>query len=86
MADEKVTIYTTNICPWCIKAKEFFKENKISYKEKNVQENPKLANELLEKSGQMGVPVIIVSNGAEGEQQDIVIGFDEPKLAKLLGV
>ena len=41
---------------------------------------------MIEKTNQMGVPVIIVSNGAEGEQQDIVIGFDEPKLAKLLGV
>ena len=77
MADKKVTIYTTNICPWCIKAKEFFKENKISYKEKNVQENPKLANELLEKSGQMGVPVITIGNS-------VLIGFNKERLKKAL--
>ena len=77
MADKKVTIYTTNICPWCIKAKEFFKENKISYKEKNVQENPKLANELLEKSGQMGVPVITIGDS-------VLIGFNKERIKKAL--
>ncbi|MBT4135022.1 glutaredoxin family protein [Candidatus Woesearchaeota archaeon] len=77
MADKKVTIYTTNICPWCIKAKEFFKENKISYKEKNVQEEPKLANELLEKSGQMGVPVIVVGDS-------VIIGFNKERIKKAL--
>ncbi|RZD31760.1 MAG: NrdH-redoxin [uncultured DHVE6 group euryarchaeote] len=77
MADKKVTIYTTNICPWCIKAKEFFKENKISYKEKNVQETPKLANELLEKSGQMGVPVITIGDS-------VIIGFNKERIKKAL--
>ena len=79
MADKKVTIYTTNICPWCIKAKEFFKENKISYKEKNVQENPKLANELLEKSGQMGVPVIMIGDS-------VLIGFNKERVKKALNL
>jgi glutaredoxin 3 len=77
MADKKVTIYTTNICPWCIKAKEFFKENKILYKEKNVQEEPKLANELLEKSGQMGVPVITIGDS-------VIIGFNKERIKKAL--
>jgi len=79
MADKKVTIYTTNICPWCIKAKEFFKENKISYKEKNVQEEPKLANELLEKSGQMGVPVITIDDS-------VIIGFNKERVKKALNL
>ncbi|MDP6845746.1 MAG: glutaredoxin family protein [Candidatus Nanoarchaeia archaeon] len=79
MADKKVTIYTTNICPWCIKAKEFFKENNISYKEKNVQENPKLANELLEKSGQMGVPVITVGDS-------VIIGFNKERVKTALNL
>ena len=79
MADKKVTIYTTNICPWCIKAKEFFKENKISYTEKNVQKDPKLADELLEKSGQMGVPVIVIDDKA-------IIGFNKERLKKVLGL
>ncbi len=79
MAGKKVTIYTTKICPWCIKAKEFFKENKISYTEKNVQENPKLANELLEKSGQMGVPVITIGDS-------VIIGFNKERVKKALGL
>ena len=77
MVKKKVQIYTTNVCPWCIKAKEFFKENKISYKEKNVQEEPKLANELLEKSGQMGVPVIVVGDS-------VIIGFNKERIKKAL--
>ena len=77
MVKRKVQIYTTNVCPWCIKAKEFFKENKISYKEKNVQENPKLANELLEKSGQMGVPVITIGDS-------VLIGFNKERIKKAL--
>lgn len=77
MVKKKVQIYTTNVCPWCIKAKEFFKENKISYKEKNVQETPKLANELLEKSGQMGVPVITIGDS-------VIIGFNKERIKKAL--
>ncbi len=77
MAGEKVTIYTTNICPWCVKAKEFFKENKISYTEKNVQEKPELANELLEKSGQMSVPVIMIGD-------TVMIGFNKERIKKVL--
>lgn len=79
MADKKVTIYTTNICPWCVKAKEFFKENNISYTEKNVQEKPDLANELLEKSGQMSVPVITIDD-------KVLIGFNKERIKKALSL
>ena len=79
MVKKKVQIYTTNVCPWCIKAKEFFKENKISYTEKNVQKDPKLADVLLEKAGQMGVPVIVIDDKA-------IIGFNKERLKKVLGL
>ena len=79
MVKRKVQIYTTNVCPWCIKAKEFFEENKISYTEKNVQKDPKLSDELLEKSGQMGVPVIVIDDKA-------IIGFNKERLKKVLGL
>jgi glutaredoxin-like YruB-family protein len=72
-----VKIYTTSTCPWCKKTKEFLKKNKIKFKEINVELNEKAAREMVEKSGQMGVPVIDI----EGE---IVVGFDEAKLKKLL--
>tara|TARA_Y100000310_G_C20430293_1_gene691140 strand:+ start:175 stop:408 length:234 start_codon:yes stop_codon:yes gene_type:complete len=74
-----VTIYTTESCPWCKKTKEFFKANKISFKEKNVGEDEKAAQEAIKKSGQMGVPVTD-ANGT------IIVGFDEAKLKKALKI
>jgi glutaredoxin 3 len=73
----KVTIYTTETCPWCKRTKEFLKANKISFVEKNVGEDYKAAQEMIKKSGQQGVPVTEISG-------EIVIGFDEEKLKKLL--
>jgi len=75
----KVELYTTNVCPWCHKAKEFFDENKIKYKEKNVEKHPELAAELLEKSGQMGVPVITIDD-------KIIIGFNKDRLKNTLKI
>ena len=75
----KVELYTTNVCPWCHKAKEFFDENKIEYTEKNVQKHPELAAELLEKSGQMGVPVITIDD-------ELMIGFNKDRLKKALKI
>jgi glutaredoxin len=60
-------------------AKEFFEEHKIEYREFNVAEDAKTREEMIKKSGQMGVPVIDV----DGE---IIIGFDKAKLAKLLKI
>ena len=75
----KVELYTTDVCPWCHKAKEFFDENKIKYKEKNVEKHPELAAELLEKSGQMGVPVITIDD-------KIIIGFNKDRLKNTLKI
>ena len=74
----KVEIYSTPTCPYCIKAKKFFKENKIKFIDYNVAEDQEMAKKMVEKTGQMGVPVIVI----DGE---IVIGFDKPKIEKLLG-
>lgn len=72
-----VIIYTTNNCPYCHMAKEYFEKNKIKYEEKNVEENEALAEEMIEKSGQMGVPVIDI-NG------EIIVGFNRPAIEKAL--
>ncbi len=72
-----VKIYSTPTCPWCKNTKEFFKENKIEYEEIDVAGNHEAANEMIEKSGQMGVPVVDV----DGE---IVVGYDIEKLKKAL--
>ena len=70
-----VTIYTTQTCPYCQMAKEFLKEKKIKFKEINVGKDYKAAQEMVRKSGQMGVPVIDI-NG------QIIVGFDKDSLKR----
>lgn len=77
MAD--VTIYTTPTCVYCKAAKDFFKEHNIEYVEKNVAEDEQARDYMVEKSGQMGVPVIDIKG-------NIVVGFDEKKLTELLEI
>lgn len=74
-----ITIYTTPTCVYCKMAKEFFKQHNIDYTEKNVVEDEAARTEAIEKSGQMGVPVIDVGG-------EIMVGFDKGKLSELLGV
>lgn len=81
MNNKPVTIYTTPTCGYCKAAKEFFQENSIEYSEIDVAADQGKAREMIEKSGQMGVPVIMI--GEEGAQ-DIVVGFDKNKLSELL--
>jgi glutaredoxin-like YruB-family protein len=72
-----VTVYSTNMCPWCVKAKEFLKQNNIAFEEKNVSENIESLQEMEDKSGQRGVPVIDI-NGT------IIIGFDRDAIKAAL--
>ncbi len=72
-----VTIYTTPTCPWCIKTKEFLKKKKISYKEVNVMNDEQGREKMVEKSGQMGVPVIDIGG-------TIIVGFDPEEIEKAL--
>jgi len=74
-----VTIYSTPSCHFCHMAKDYFKENNIAYTEYNVASDLDKRREMVEKSGQMGVPVIII-----GEQ--LTVGFNQPKIAQLLGL
>lgn len=75
----KVTIYTTPTCVYCKMAKEFFKENNISYEEKDVATDAKAREKMIEQSRQMGVPVIDIDG-------NIVVGFDKKRLSELLGI
>lgn len=76
---KKVIIYSTPTCHYCNMAKEFFKEDDIPYETFDVQSDLAKRKEMIEKSGQMGVPVIYVGD-------ELVMGFDEDKLKELLGV
>lgn len=77
MADKEVVIYSTPTCPYCRRAKEFFKQKGIDFTDYNVAEDKEKAQEMIKKSGQMGVPVILI----DGE---IVIGFNQALVEKLL--
>ena len=75
----KVLIYTTPTCVYCKMTKEFLEERNIAYEEKNVSLDEKATQEMVEKSGQMGVPVIDIDG-------KVIIGFDKGKLSELLEV
>lgn len=73
-----ITIYTTPSCVYCKVAKDYFQKNNLEYKEINVAIDEEAQQEMIKKSGQMGVPVIDV-NGT------IVIGFNKMQIEKALG-
>ncbi len=77
MADKMVVIYTTPTCPYCHRAKEYLSRKGISYVEYNVAQDRDKAKEMIEKSKQMGVPVITI-NG------EVVVGFNQSQLDSLL--
>jgi glutaredoxin 3 len=79
MATDNVTIYSTPTCHFCHAAKDFFTANKIAFTDYNVGTDLAKRKEMIDKSGQMGVPVIEVGN-------KIIVGFDEEKLKELLAV
>lgn len=74
-----VTIYTTPTCVYCKITKNFFLDHNIQYTEKNVAQDAEARNQMIQKSGQMGVPVIDIDG-------KIVIGFDQEQLSGLLGI
>ena len=73
----KIKVYSTPTCPWCHKAKDFLKEKGIEFEDINVAEDEKGRSEMVEKSGQMGVPVLEV-NG------EVIVGFDQAAVEKAL--
>ena len=75
--NKKVKVYSTPTCPFCIMAKKFLKDNNIEFEDIDVSRNIKAAREMVEKTGQMGVPVIEI----DGE---FVIGFDRDRIEELL--
>ncbi|KKT40815.1 NrdH-redoxin [Candidatus Giovannonibacteria bacterium RIFCSPHIGHO2_02_43_13] len=76
---KKVTIYSTPWCVYCKMAKKYFNDNKVAFVEHDVAQDEQARDEMIKKTGQMGVPVIEIDG-------QIVIGFDQQELKKLLGV
>jgi len=74
---KKIKVYSTPTCPYCVMAKDFFKQEKIEFEDINVAEDKTAADEMVKKSGQMGVPVIDIDG-------KIIIGFDKEKVEQAL--
>lgn len=74
----KITIYSTPTCHFCHLAKDYFKSKGWEYEDVNVAGNIEKQKELVAKSGQFGVPVIIIDN-------KMIVGFDRPKINQLMG-
>ena len=77
--DKSVKVYGISTCPYCLRLKEFLKENKVEFEDVDVSVNREAAQEMMRKSGQMGVPVLDI-NG------EIIAGFDKDKISQLLGL
>jgi glutaredoxin-like YruB-family protein len=73
----KIKIYSTPNCPYCLLAKNFFQKNNLEYEEIDVSNNREAAEEMIEKSGQMGVPVIEIDG-------KIIVGFNLSEIKKAL--
>jgi glutaredoxin 3 len=75
----KVKVYSTESCPWCHKAKDFLKENKVKFDDIRVDQDSNARDEMIEKSGQMGVPVIEINDS-------VIVGFDIERIKSLLNL
>lgn len=79
MDQKTVTVYSTPTCAFCHMAKEFFNEKGVEFTEYDVAADEAKRNEMVEKTGQMGVPVIVIG-------EETIVGFDQARIAELLGL
>ncbi|MDP3052243.1 MAG: glutaredoxin domain-containing protein [bacterium] len=75
----EVKIYTTPTCGYCVITKKFLNDHNVKYTEFDVSADTAKGNEMVEKSGQMGVPVLDI----DGE---IIVGFDQRRISEKLGI
>ncbi len=74
----KVVLFTGATCPWCERAKQYLRQNNIRFHEVNAAKNPRAQREL-ERRKIRGVPVLLIKGQA-------IVGFDKPKIDRLLGI
>jgi len=75
----QVRVFSTKFCPYCVTLKQFLKENNIVFEDIDVSENKQALDEMIQKSGQMGVPVIEIDG-------QMIVGFEKEKISKLLEI
>ena len=72
-----IKVFSTPSCPYCVTLKEFLKEHEVDFEDINVAEDVEARKEMIEKSGQMGVPVVEIDG-------QIIVGFDRERISELL--
>jgi glutaredoxin 3 len=75
--DKDIVIYSADWCGFCHAVKKYLDDKGVKYTEKNIEQDPKFAEECVEKSGQMGIPVTIIGD-------EVIVGFDRPKIDSAL--
>jgi glutaredoxin-like YruB-family protein len=76
---KQVKVYSTPTCPYCHRAKQFLKDNNIEFEDIDVSSDQQRAREMVDKSGQMGVPVLDIDG-------KIIVGFDRDAISKALNI
>ncbi len=74
-----IIIYSTPTCPYCVKVKDYLKSKNFDYKDYDVSTDKTKLDEMIQKSDQMGVPVVEID-------ENIIIGFDKNEIDKILGI
>jgi len=74
-----VKVYSTSACPYCVTLKAYLKEHGIEFEDIDVSQDEKAREEIIKKSGQMGVPVVEIG-------KDIVVGFNKEVISRLLKI
>ncbi|MCK4665779.1 glutaredoxin family protein [Candidatus Dependentiae bacterium] len=77
MKTHKVIVFTSPSCSWCRKVKDYLKKNKVRFTEIDIVKKPEAARDIQKKTGQIGVPVILINNRA-------VVGFNKDKIDRML--
>lgn len=75
----KVIVFSTPTCSFCNQAKRYFRENRIRFRDVDVSRDTRAAVDMQRRTGQSGVPVILINNRP-------IVGFDKPRINKLLGI
>lgn len=80
----KVVIYSTPTCPYCHLLKTYLQEHNIDFEDKNVAADKTAAQVMVEKSGQMGVPVAVINT--DDGREEVIVGFDKDRINELLKI
>lgn len=73
MANKEIKVYSTKTCPWCKKAKDYLTDKGVEFQDFNVAEDREKLQEMVQLSGQRGVPVIVIDN-------NVIVGFNQAKI------